>query len=460
MDFSQKLLFGSFTAFSVFEMSAAENYNVVFILVDDLGWHDTSVYGNKVIQTPNIDVLYQNGVLFTDAYSASPVSSPTRAALLTGKSPARLQLTAHIQGRGFHFVPQNANLIPAPSKMFLPLEEVTIAEIFKSKLYKTCFIGKWHLACADTLGIGCVDKYPDKQGFDINVAGCAKGQTDSYFDPYGSGFPNLPSRQKGEYLTDRLTDDACAFIDENRENPFFLYLSFYNVHTPIQGKKELVDKYVKLNSTEIFKPAYAAQVESVDLAVGKLISRINQLGLSSKTIVVFYSDNGGYLEATNNLPLRSGKGHLYEGGIRVPLIISAPNLPKKQKFTQPVNSMDLMPTLLEICGIQKPDSLKFDGISLIPFLKNPDKLVSRDLFWHYPNYSNTLNRPASAIRSGNYKLIEFYDNGNVELYNLKKDISESTDLSKQRKDLVKQLKNKLHKLLKSNNAIFPKRINN
>jgi arylsulfatase A-like enzyme len=424
--------------------------NILFILVDDLGWADVGCYGSKYYETPNIDRLAAQGMRFTDAYAACAVCSPTRASILTGKYPARLRLTDWIPGEGN----SRTNKLEVPTwRQFLPLEEVTIAKALKSAGYVTASIGKWHL--------GGPDFYPEHQGFDLNVAGSDIGHPAAYFWPYIGKRRTVPGLQaggrSGEYLTDRLTDVAEKFIEANRSKPFFLYFAHYAVHLPLQAKPALVEKYKAKNAFGgQTNPVYAAMIESVDDSVGRLLRKLSALGIQERTVVVFMSDNGGlWPQATSNAPLRAGKGYPYEGGTREPLIIKWPGAtPPGSTCSVPVSSIDFFPTLLEIADVPRPSPV--DGVSLVPLLKQTGS-VSRDaLFWHYPHYwGGNAVRPFGSVRAGDWKLIEFYEDMRVELYNLKEDLSETHDLVKEDPQKATELRELLHRWRQSVDAQMP-----
>ncbi len=447
--------------------------NILFILVDDLGWADLGYTGSQFYETPSVDKLAASGMVFTDAYAASPICSPSRAAIMTGKYPARLNLTDYIPGNRHHGPHKNQKLASHPFKLQLDLEEYTLAEAFKNAGYTTFFAGKWH--------IGEEEKYyPHHQGFDINKGGNNTGHpAGGYFAPYKN--PQLEDGEEGEYLTDRLTDETIDFIKKNKDNPFFVYLSFYTVHLPMQGKPGKVDKYrnkrseMNYSGEEFIKegetyhkqwqnmPHYAAMVESMDENVGRLLQLLEQENLSGNTIVVFTSDNGGMSTSnrtdnipTTNLPLRAGKGYLYEGGIREPLIFYWPGKTEAGSTTDfPATGTDLYPTLLDLTGIQLNPQQHRDGISLMPLLQGED-MVERPLFWHYPHYSGGLGgRPSGAVRLGDYKLIEFFEDGRLELYNLKNDIKEEIDLAKSQPEKAEELKRLLHQWRKDVGAQMP-----
>ena len=415
--------------------------NFVFFLVDDLGWRDVGCYGTKFYETPNIDRLAAEGMRFTDAYAACPVCSPTRASILTGKYPARLHLTDWIAG---HNQPNAKLRIPDWTK-YLPLEEVTIAEALKPAGYATASIGKWHL--------GGEPYYPDKQGFDLNVGGTAKGQPPRYFSPYS--IPTLADGPKGEYLTDRLADEAEKFIEQNRDRPFFLYLPHFAVHTPIQGKEEITAKYAAKPPDGGQKNAtYAAMIESVDESVGCVMKKLDALGLADRTVVFFMSDNGGLAGVTSNAPLRAGKGTLYEGGIREPMIIKWPGVVRSgTTASTPVTSTDFYPTILEMAGLPLKPEQHVDGLSLVPLLKESGPLRRDTLYWHYPHYHRTT--PAGALRHGDWKLIEYFEDGHVELYNLKEDLSETKDLAAAMPEKTHELQKMLAEWRRSVGAQMP-----
>ncbi len=411
--------------------------NIVFILIDDLGWADLGCCGSRYYETPRIDRLARQGMRFTDAYAACPACSPTRASILTGKYPARLHLTDWIPG----WTPPNPRLLIPDWRKYLPREEVTIAEVLDSAGYATAAVGKWHL--------GGPPYFPEHQGFDLNVAGSNAGAPASYFHPYG-GRPRLPGGKPGEYLTDRLTDEAVAFINARRDAPFFLYFCHYAVHTPIQAKKEMVAKYQgKPGADGQASPVYAAMVESVDESVGRILDTLDQLDLADRAVVILFSDNGGLLRptATSNAPLRSGKGFPFEGGVRVPLIVRWPGVvPPGNVCREPVTSVDFYPTLLAITGLEGDPrhNANVDGVSLLPLL-NQDGAPARDaVYWHYPHYNPIGGYPYGAIRQGAWKLIEFYEDMHVELYNLEDDLGETADLAAEKPDLAATLRAKLH----------------
>jgi arylsulfatase A-like enzyme len=403
--------------------------NIVLIVADDLGWADLGCYGSRYHRTPHLDRLAQQGMRFTQAYASCPVCSPTRAALMTGKYPARLNLTDWLPGRPD--MPSQKLLRPV-FRQELPLEETTLAERLQSAGYVTASIGKWHL--------GGPGFEPQRQGFDVNIAGDEAGSPRSYFAPFQRGgrfIPGLKQAPDGEYLTDRLTAEAEKFIEQNRERPFFLYLPHYAVHIPMQAKPALIAKYEALPKPAMPQnnPVYAAMLESLDESAGRVLQKLEDLKLADRTVVIFTSDNGGlatnegpHTPATSNAPLREGKGYLYEGGIRVPLIISWPGMTRPASVCDvPVCSIDLVPTIRGTLNLA-PAADPVDGVSLTPLLRESGRLEARPLFWHYPHYSNQGVQPGGAIRDGDDKLIEFFETGRLELFDLKTDPGESTNL--------------------------------
>jgi arylsulfatase A len=437
------------TALGSIAPAADARPNIVVIVADDLGWADLGCYGSRLHQTPALDRLAREGMRFTQAYAACPVCSPTRASLLTGKYPARLNLTDWLPGR--QDMPSQKLLRP-DFRHELPLEETTLAELLRTTGYATAAIGKWHL--------GGAGFEPEQQGFDVNIAGDAAGSPKSYFAPYqqnGKFPPGLENAPAGEYLTDRLTAEAEKFIEKNSDRPFFLYLAHFAPHIPLKAKAELVRKYEALRKPGLPQnnPIYAAMLESLDEGVGRVMQKLEELKLAARTVVVFTSDNGGLATpegpntpATSNAPLREGKGYLYEGGLRVPLIVRWPEGIKPDGLCETqVCSIDLVPTLAEICGVVPPT--RVDGLSLAPLLSKMGELPARSLFWHYPHYSNQGGRPGGAIRDGDDKLIEFYETGRLELYDLKIDPGESTNLIDRFTDKAARLAAKLRDFRRS-----------
>jgi len=423
--------------------------NVILILADDLGWTDLSCYGSDLYETPHLDRLVRDGMKFTQAYSACTVCSPSRAAILTGKYPARLHLTDWIPG----LPPENPRLLVPPWTKYLPLEEVTMARTLRSAGYATASIGKWHL--------GGEEYYPEKHGFETNIAGSSAPAPPSYFAPYK--IATLPDGPNGEYITDRLADEAVRFIEAQKENPFFLYLPNFAVHTPIQGKQPLIQKYrsKKRSGLKQTNAVYAAMIESMDDSVGRIRRKLDELKIADRTVVIFASDNGGRVPTTSNHPLRVGKGSCYEGGTRVPLIVHWPGMTKPGSVCEiPVISMDLYPTILEIASQNEAARKAVDGVSLVPLLRQEGGLQRDALFWHYPHYQHYQlggTTPYGAIRAGDFKLIEFFDDMRVELYNLREDIGEQRNLAAQLPAKVDELRARLHAWRKEVGAQMPSR---
>jgi arylsulfatase A-like enzyme len=434
----------------------AADPSVILIVIDDLGWADLGCYGSKLHRSPNIDKLAAGGIRFTQAYAACPVCSPTRAAIMTGKWPARLHLTDWLPGRG----DLPAQKLARPDfRRQLPLEEITMAEMFRDAGYATASIGKWHL--------GGAGFSPREQGFEVNIAGDAGGSPPGYFAPWvrtnangkttGRPLVGLEDAAAGSCLTDLLNDAAVKFIEQQKAKPFFLYLAHYAVHTPLQAKPELAARYPAGGEFrgQQNNPIYAAMIESLDDGIGRILAKLDELKLAANTIVIFTSDNGGLatLEgantpATSNAPLREGKGHFYEGGVRVPLIVRWPAKIKPGTSPTPACSIDMLPTLAELCGLTLSHAV--DGVSLAPALAGGGAIQREALYWHYPHYGNqTGTRPGGAIRAGDWKLIEFYDSGRRELFNIARDERESRNLAGQEPERVADLAARLDQWRKS-----------
>lgn len=411
--------------------------NIVLFYIDDLGWKDVGFNGSLYYETPNIDRLADEGIVFTDAYANAPNCAPSRASLMTGQYTPRHKIyTVGSSARGRE---ENRRMIPVPNTKTLVLHYVTLAEALSNAGYTTGHFGKWHL--------GDTGFSPEDQGFDVNIGGYHSGSPrGGHFSPYNN--PKLTDGPDGEYLTDRLTDEAIRFLDQNKEKPFFLYLAHYAVHTPIQAKVDLKAKYDhKSPDGGQDNPTYAAMIESTDQSVGRVLDRLESLEMARNTVVIFYSDNGGAVQATSNEPLRGYKGMLYEGGIRVPLAIKWPGeiIPGRVNDT-PVIGIDLYPTLLAIAGAEAPAHV-MDGVSLMPLLAGTGGLTARNLYWHFPAYLEAprgfpgpwRTTPAGGIRRGEYKLIEFLEDGIQELYDLRSDPGEATNLADEMPDLAKEL---------------------
>jgi len=422
--------------------------NIIFIFIDDLGWRDLGCYGSTYYETPNLDRLASEGVRFADAYAACPVCSPSRASVLTGRYPARVGVTNFIGGR------TKGRLLEAPYVDHLPLEEYSLARALKAGGYQTWHVGKWHL--------GGREYWPDRHGFDVNIGGCGWGMPkNGYFSPYGN--PTLEDGPEGEYLTDRLTDEAINLIRNSDGRPFFLYLPYYAVHIPIEAKADQIERFREkahdlgldkeraFEEGEVFPcehkkdqrvirrllqsdPAYAAMVYTLDENIGRLMRALDESGIADDTAIFFTSDNGGLATAegspTCNAPLAEGKGWMYEGGTREPLIVRWPGAVQPGTTAAvPVTSPDFYPTILDIAGLDPLPDQHVDGVSFAPVLRGTGGIQRDAIFWHYPHYGNQGGSPASSLRAGDYKLIEFFEDGRLELYNLKDDISEDHDLS-------------------------------
>ena len=459
--------------------------NIILILADDLGWADLGVTGSTFYETPRIDALAKQGALFRSAYTASPVCSPTRGSILTGKYPSRITLTNHSgspgsKGPGY-------KLSPPQTVGNMPVDDVTLAEVLHEGGYTTAHIGKWHLAShSDTER----RTYPEDNGFDLNIAGSKAGQPGTYYFPYkdkslpGNDVQGLEDGKAGDYLTDAITDKAVAFIEQNVGKPFFLNFWHFAPHTPIQARQDKVEKYRKkatalgLNPTnnaakpehqslsreQQDNPNYAAMVESLDESVGRILDTLKRLNLEQNTIVIFFSDNGGLSTGpgpnapTSVRPLRGGKGWVYEGGIRVPLIIRYPGRVKDGRTVEvPVISTDLYPTLLDLAGLPLRPQQHVDGVSLKPLLTGEKEALDREaIFFHYPHYHSINSMgPSGAVRAGDYKLVETFEAGKIELYNLREDIGETKDLSAAIPKLTAKLTGLLHDWRRSSGAAMP-----
>ena len=448
---------------------AKEEFNVLLIHVDDLGWADIGVLGSDFYETPFIDRLAAEGMLFRQSYAAAAICSPSRAALMTGKYPARMGITdwiyARFQGVGTTGLPgeyaENPDqpLRTPKNQGFLPLEEVTLAERMKAHGYTTFHVGKWHL--------GGEENYPEKQGFDRNFGGNDLGQPPSYFDPYEPATPTpfyafdrVTPRDSGEYLTDREGDEIVNFL-QSQDHKFFIHWAPYAVHTPLMAPQELVEKYKQKPGGKQKNPVYAAMVENLDQNVGKVLAELDRLKLTEKTLVIFTSDNGGLMgnpstPITNNDPLRSQKGYPYEGGIRVPTVVKWPGKVAAGKQSDlPIVTLDWAPTILDYMGLN-PQEQGVDGRSLVEVLKG-NVLESRDLFWHFPHYRGADVVPYSIIRSGEYKLIHYFDMQPDELYFLVDDPRETTNLANQFPARVSQLKASLKAWWQETGARMPQK---
>ena len=448
----------------------ADRPNFVFFLIDDLGFMDIGANNpDTFYETPNVDRLASSGMRFTNGYAANPVCSPTRFSILTGKYPSRIDATNWFSGK------REGRFRGAPLNNRMGLEEVTIAEALRAAGYRTAFLGKWHLGPTEEF-------WPEHQGFEINVGGHNRGSPPGgYFAPFEN--PRLEDGPTGEHLTARLTDEALSILERFKSDPFLLYLSFYTVHTPLQAPDALVEKYRNkarsLEGRKEFGPeeqvwpvdderrvrilqkhaTYAAMVETMDTAVGRVLKRLKELDLDQSTCVFFMSDNGGLSTSegspTSNLPLRGGKGWLYEGGIREPFLIKWPKVVAPGSVSDhPVISTDFYPTILEMAGLPLSPDQHLDGESLVPLLTQKGNLQREALFWHYPHYSNQGGFPGGAIRSGRYKLLERFEDGRVHLYDLERDQGETKDLATERRSLVAAMREKLHQWYEAVDAKF------
>ena len=454
-----------------------EKTNFVFFLVDDLGWADVGCNGSTFHQTPHIDALASSGVRFSDGYAAASICSPTRASILTGRHPVRVDITDWIPGTA-----KEGRFAKVEDRDNLALEEVTIAELLKEHGYRTFFAGKWHL--------GNEGHYPEDQGFDINIGGHERGSPPGgYYAPWNN--PRLEAKEDGEYLTERLTEETNRFLEEQsgKDEPFLVYLSYYNVHTPIQAYEKRIAEYQEKagaleGETPIIamrdgnsrarqdNPELASMVAAVDDSVGAITGKLTELGIDDNTVVIFFSDNGGLCTRPANqndrkakasrvgpgcnLPLRSGKGWLYEGGIREATIIRAPGVSREGGVcSSPVISTDFFPTMLELAGIEARPDLHPDGVSLVELLKKPDQKKERALYWHYPHYHGSGWTPGGAIRDGDWKLIEFWEHGDAQLYHLGDDLGEQNDLIDKNPEKAVELAKKLAEWREEIGAVMP-----
>ncbi|SEP99284.1 Arylsulfatase A [Hyunsoonleella jejuensis] len=431
--------------------------NIVFILVDDLGWSDVGFMGNPVYETLNLDKLSMESVTFSNAYAPAANCAPSRACILTGKNTPRHGI--YTVGSSERGKAANRKLIPTKNTKTLKEDFITLGEVLKAKGYQTATMGKWHLS-----------DNPTTQGFDVNVGGSHAGHPKSYFSPYKN--PVLEDGEDGEYLTDRLTNEAISFIESNSTKPFFLYLPYFTVHTPLQGKKDLVEKYKeKIKGDKRFNAEYGAMVESMDANVGRILEALKTLNISENTIVVFTSDNGGLASVSSQFPIRAGKGSYYEGGIRVPFVMRWPNKIKQpKKEDTPITGLDIFPTILE--AVNDTKDYELDGNSILPLVLNNKPFTERSLFWHFPIYLQGVNplkdeardslfrtRPGSVIRKGKWKLHEYFEDNALELYNLEADLREQEDVSEKYPNITKELHRELVAWRNKSNAPVPKELN-
>ena len=440
----------------------ARKPNIIYINADDLGWTDLACQGSKFYKTPHLDKLASQGMVFTNAYAPSANCAPSRACCMTGQYPPRHGIyTVGSSDRGRS---ADRKLIPTKNTMMLAEAHITIAEAMKASGYVTCHVGKWHLG-----------RNPKTQGFDVNIAGCQWGSPSGggYHSPYK--YPNCVQKKQGEYLTDRLGMEAVSFIEANKDKPFFLHFATHSVHTPIQGKAQLVAQYSNAATSDAHKNAtYAAMVHSLDENVGRIMTKLDELDLARNTLVLFTSDNGGVWKISKQWPLRAGKGAYYEGGIREPLFVRWPGkIQSGSKCDVPVSGIDFFPTFLEAARAQKPHGKILDGVSLMPLLTQSATIKDRALFWHFPIYLQAYvkngpvetrdrkfrTRPGSVIRYGDWKLHEYFEDGGLELYNLKDDISEKTNLAGKNPEKVMELHNMLRAWRKETGAPVPTKLN-
>jgi len=456
--------------------------NILFILIDDMGWKDAACCGSEFYETPNLDKLAGQGMMFTDAYASCPVCSPTRASVMTGKYPATVGITDWIDSGG-RCHPRRGRLVDVPYIKNLPLSEYVISTALKDNGYVTWHVGKWHLG-----GEGYL---PQDHGFDVNVGGCHAGSPGrgGYFSPWNIGPLQGVDVPEGTYLTDYLTDQAIELIQGNGDSPFFLNMWYYSVHTPIQAKEEKIKKYeakaaaMGLDKLETFQdgdffpadstktrrirrrlvqsdPVYAAMIESLDENIGRLLQALEDAGEAENTIVVFTSDNGGLATSegspTCNAPLSEGKGWMYEGGTREPLFVRWPGVVQPGAIChEPVTTPDFYPTLLEAAGLDLIPEQHVDGVSLMPLLKGADTLDREAIFWHYPHYGNQGGTPGSSVRMGPHKLIELFEDNRVELYNLETDPGEKHDLSQEQPERAQEMLATLQQWQQSVEAKIP-----
>jgi len=464
-----KTLLGGVAAASLcpgsFPQASAGNkklLNFVFLLIDDFGWMDIGANNPHCFyETPNIDRLARSGMNFTNGYAANPVCSPTRYSIMTGKYPSRVDATNFFSGK------RPGRFNPGELNDRMSLSEITLAEALKEHGYKTAFAGKWHL--------GPDEQYwPENQGFDVNIGGWATGWPHGgYFAPFEN--PRLADYSKGSHLPKVLTDESLAIMEQYKDKPFLLYLAYYSVHTPLQGRQDLIAKYqakrdklLAEDATE-FGPAeqvwpegkerrvrirqchavYGAMVEAMDEQIGRVLNRLEELGIADNTAVILMSDNGGLSTSegspTSNLPLRGGKGWLYEGGIREPFLVRWPGVTRPgSRCDVPVVSTDFYPTILEMAGLPAKSSQHLDGVSLVPLLEGRKRIDRDAIYWHYPHYSNQGGFPGGAVRMGDWKLIERFEDGRIHLYNLERDIGERKDLASEHPQRVRRMRTKLH----------------
>ena len=430
--------------------------NIILINIDDMGWRDVGFMGTKYYETPNLDALAADGMIFTNAYAAASNCAPSRACLMSGQwTPKHGIYTVNSSERGKS---ETRKLVPTKNNTVLPDSQYILAEALKDAGYTTCHSGKWHL-----------NDDPKTQGFDVNIGGCHAGNPGSYYPPYRSVPLEAPSEDY--YLTNLVMDKTLDFLKSAGEAPFFLYYSPYAVHTPIHPVKSLLPKYKnKPGWKEQNNAKYATMVENLDIQIGRMIEYLERSGKLKNTFILFISDNGGVYKVTKQRPLRAGKGSYYEGGIREPMFAYwKGKIEAGTKSEEPVSNLDFYPTILEAAGIEKPDDKILDGQSILPILTQKGTLGLRPLYWHFPIYLGGGNkesqdlvfrtRPGSAIRLGDWKLIQYFENNDIELYNLKNDISEKINMAGTNPEKVKEMLKILENWREKVNAPIPTKLN-
>lgn len=452
------VMLGLVSCFSI-DAQSKDKPNIILIVVDDLGWKDVGFMGSNYYETPNLDALAAKSVVFQQAYAGAANCAPSRACLMSGQNTPRHGIyTVSPSARGN---PKTRKIIPTPNTRDLAQSQLTLGEVLQQNGYATATMGKWHLG-----------EDPTTQGFDLNVAGTRRGLPKTYFSPYAN--PNLADGPDGEYLTDRITDEAMSFIEDKKDEPFFLYLPYFTIHTPLQGKEDLVDYYKNKPSKDGqgVNPHYGAMVSTMDANVGRVLEQLERLNLDN-TLLVFTSDNGGIVRLSSQRPLRAGKGSYYEGGIRVPLLFHWPakNWEAGRRET-PVTNLDFFPTILQLLDIPNPDGKLLDGHSIAEVITSNKKMKKRSLFWHFPIYLEAYSRgfdesrdplfrtrPGSVIRSGRWKLHHYFEDDGLELYDLKKDTGERSNLAIQKRAKAQKLLKKLDAWRSSTDAPVPRELN-
>ena len=454
--FSIAILVGSIAGCSQTKTGKSEKPNILLINIDDMGWRDVGFMGSEYYETPNIDALAAKGMIFTNAYAAAANCAPSRACMMSGQWPQRHGI--YTVGNSDRGKSHDRKLIPTINSVYMPDDNILIPEMLKKAGYTTCHAGKWHLTDDPLL-----------RGFDVNIGGSHAGNPGSYYPPYKSVPLDAPSEDY--YLTNLIMDKTIEFLKSTGEKPFFMYYSPYAVHTPIQPVRSLLSKYENRQEWNGQKNAkYATMVENLDTQIGRMITNLKESGKLDNTLILFISDNGGVHKVTKQWPLRAGKGSYYEGGIREPMFAWWKGKIKGgTKCEIPVTNMDFYPTILEVAGIEKPSDKVLDGKSFLSILIDDQTLEQRPLFWHFPIYLQGGNeecqdvlfrcRPGSAVRLGDWKLIQYFENNDIELYNLKNDISEKNSLAKSNPEKAKELLDLLDNWRKETNAPVPTELN-